>query len=536
MFFIKDRGDLGKIAKFLLVLVAASTLTACHDDASQPMPDLDLADLVSLRDSSLHIDEGVVRKHISRLMKSDGDSTLSDFRLRAYYGAGRPLLWVDRLGTSGRADTLLSFLGDIPKMGFSSDRFRIGQIERDLQRVRALDFNSDGHDISRVLARLEYNLTKAYFTYAAGQGYGFVNPRQVLNHFDVKDSDSVHVEYNWLFDIPMTHVGNAFYEKAARKVSADSVGEFLRALQPDNPYYGKLLSVLNSDSLGAEQRTKVLCNLERYRWRLDDQPYKYRKFVLVNIPSYRLYAVDGDSVLSMRVGCGAMKTKTPLLTSRIHRMEINPQWVIPRSIVEKDIVRHVGDRSYFDRHRYFVRSKRTGKRVDFERVTWGMLMDKNYMVVQEGGAGNSLGRIIFRFDNNFSVFLHDTSSPGFFSRDNRGVSHGCVRVQRPFDLAVFLLGDKDEKIIDKINYSMHADVSSLGNKDRKPEGDDDYDILPLDTLDRSRIIGSYELKENVPVFLAYYTLLPDQQGVFHPFADVYGYDRAIYKNLKQFVK
>ena len=510
-------------------------LSACHDDSDQPLPPLQLADLAPLRDASWQVDEGVVRKHIARLMRNDSDSTLSDMRLRAYYGARRPLLWVDRLGSDDRADTVFSFLEDIPKMGFSADRFRLAQIERDLKRVRSLDFSGDEHDISHVLARLEYNLTKAYFTYAAGQGYGFVNPQYVLNHFDVKDSDSVHVEYNWLFDIPMAHAGKGFYEKAARQVAADSVGDFLRALQPDNPYYYRLLRVLDSDSLGAGQRSKVLCNLERLRWRFDDQPYKHQKFVLVNIPSYRLYAVDGDSVLSMRVGCGAMKTKTPLLTSRISRMDINPQWVIPRSIVEKDIVRHVGNRNYFESRHYFVRSKKTGKRVDFERVTWGMLMDKNYMVVQEGGAGNSLGRIIFRFDNNFSVFLHDTSSPGFFSRDNRGVSHGCVRVQKPFDLAVFLLGDKDEEVIDKIRYSMNADVSSLG-KDRKPAEDDPLAELPPDTLDRTRIIGSYELKQNVPVFLAYYTLLPDQQGVFHPFADVYGYDRAIYKNLKQFVK
>ena len=89
-------------------------LSACHDDSDQPLPPLQLADLAPLRDASWHVDAGVVRKHIARLMRNDSDSTLSDMRLRAYYGARRPLLWVDRLGSDDRADTVFSFLEDIP--------------------------------------------------------------------------------------------------------------------------------------------------------------------------------------------------------------------------------------------------------------------------------------------------------------------------------------------------------------------------------------------------------------------------------------
>ena len=141
----------------------------------------------------------------------------------------------------------------------------------------------------------------------------------------------------------------------------------------------------------------------------------------------------------MRAACGALKTKTPLLSSRINLMQVNPEWVMPMSIVSGDVARHGGDSAYFARHRYYITDRKTGKRLSPKSVTAGMLNSGNYRVAQEGGAGNSLGRIIFRFPNNFSVFLHDTSSPGVFKRDNRGVSHGCVRVQRPFDLAVFMM-------------------------------------------------------------------------------------------------
>lgn len=72
-------------------------------------------------------------------------------------------------------------------------------------------------------------------------------------------------------------------------------------------------------------------------------------------------------------------------------------------------------------------------------------MNGGQYIIQAGGPKNSLGRIIFRFDNNFSVFLHDTSSPWVFQRERRTVSHGCVRVEKPYELALFLLDDVDEK-------------------------------------------------------------------------------------------
>lgn len=73
--------------------------------------------------------------------------------------------------------------------------------------------------------------------------------------------------------------------------------------------------------------------------------------------------------------------------------------------------------------------KKTGEVIDLSDVTKEMLLSNDYRVIQEGGSGNSLGRVIFRFNNNFSVFLHDTSSPNVFTRTDRRASHGCIRVE-----------------------------------------------------------------------------------------------------------
>ena len=468
----------------------------------------------------------LIRAAIGRLATVDRDSMTADFKTKKYYFRHSPFLWIDRHGVDYRADTLLAYLRQVDKMGFSSKRFRVQQITQDLDRLRRLQV---GKSINTILARLEYNLTKAYLRYVIGQRFGFVNPKYIFNRLDIYKQDSLNISYRGLFDIGMDRPGPKFYHTALRKISADSVSEYLKEIQPRNKLYHRLIAVLNSNDVSLAGKEKLLCNIERCRWRLNDSPDRHSKYVWVNIPSFHLLAVDNDSVLSMRIGCGSMDTKTPQLTSSINRMDVNPQWVIPRSIIERDIIRHAGNKRYFDERRFFVRERRTGKRIDIAGVTPAMLQSKDYLVVQEGGEGNSLGRIIFRFNNNFSVFLHDTSSKDVFRQDNRGVSHGCIRIEKPFELAVFLLDNKDAEIINKIRYSMEADVSNIGhqseNADRKS---------PKKVLDRSRLIGSLPLKTPVPLFITYYTIYPSPQGTLQVFNDVYGFDRVIYNHLRNY--
>jgi murein L,D-transpeptidase YcbB/YkuD len=463
-----------------------------------------------------------IKEQIGMLIKEDTDSMMADYRTRSYYLRRGAFLWIDRLGIDDRADTLLTYISQVDKLGFSKSKFRVQQIQSDLKRMRTLDFDTAHNNINKVMARLEYNLTKAYLRYVTGQRFGYFNPRYIFNKLDVHDSDSVRVSYRGLYDVSMQRAGSSFYKKAFRKVSNDSVSEFLKEIQPQSPMYKELLALLNNPQTKSSEKPKIMVNMERCRWRLRDYPQQHRKYVLVNIPSFKLMAVDDDEVLKMRIGCGSFETKTPLLTSNITRMDINPQWIIPRSIIDKSIIQHVGDTNYFSTNHYFVRERKTGKTVDIWRVTWSMLKSPDYLVIQEGGIGNSLGRIIFRFDNSFSVYLHDTSSKGVFAMEDRGVSHGCVRVEKPFDLAVFLLKDKDKDIIHKINYSMNADVSSLKDKQNKDEE------MP-DTLDHSLIIGSVPVDPQVPIFITYFTIYPDEKGKLQEFDDVYGYDKVIYQ-------
>ena len=131
----------------------------------------------------------------------------------------------------------------------------------------------------------------------------------------------------------MEHPDRAFFQQALRAVRPDSLSAFLSSVSPKDPLYLSLRrTYLNPAMRRRYGATRLLINMERCRWRLSDYPHKHRRFVLVNIPAYHLWAVDGEKSLTMRVASGSLETKTPLLSSYVYCMDVNPQWIIPKSI------------------------------------------------------------------------------------------------------------------------------------------------------------------------------------------------------------
>lgn len=477
-----------------------------------------------------HISEKRIRTYIADLMYEDHDRQAADLKVKDYYKNAGPFLWIGRDGVAHCADSVLKYVARVKEMGFSLHRFRLDAIQRDKQTIDSLNLGDE--NINRVLARLEYNLTKAYLCYCIGQRFGYTSPKRIFNRLDVRDSDSVHKTYNVLFDVPVKTPSHHFVLQAFNKVRHDSVGWFLRQSVPNDPLYARLQAMLGQSTSAAE-RKRILCNMERCRWSVDDSRYNHKKYVLLNVPSQELDAIDGDNTLSMRVVCGSQKTKTPLLQSYISRIELNPQWIIPKSIVKKSVAQHAGDVGYFERHRYFIQERKTGKQVNPAVATPAMLLGNEYLVIQRGGKGNALGRMVFRFKNNFSVYLHDTSNPGLFSANDRLASHGCVRVQRPYDLAAFLLGDKDEVLLDKIKYSFTVDFPEPSKSNNDDE--EDNGAVPTVKVDKTRLVRWVTLTPQVPLYITYYTLFNTANGQLRSYPDIYGYDNALYETLKLYL-
>lgn len=392
--------------------------------------------------------------------------------------------------------------------------------------MRSLDFGEGKNSINHVAARLEYRLTKACLRYAYGQRFGFINPHRVFNNLDVEKEDTLKrvISYRGLFDVSMDLPTAQYADTVLREVREYRLADYLHAIQPQDRFYQQLQSML-AQADTKEERRRIMVNMERCRWRRHQPIAEEGKRIIVNIPAYHLYAYSPDSMLDMRVVCGTLRTKTPQLSSHIEYMEVNPQWIIPMSIVEADVARRAGDSAYFARNRYNIYDRATNKQIGVHHVSRQMLLSGKYRVAQAGGAGNSLGRVVFRFKNRFSVFLHDTSNPGAFQRESRAVSHGCVRVSKPFDLAKFVLDSPDEWLLDRIRISMGLPAETERGKE----------YLSANPDKDHKLIGYVPVKPRVPLYIIYYTLWPDSSGMLQSWPDVYGYDEVIWNHLKPFV-
>ena len=476
------------------------------------------------------LDSRQIFRFITNIALDEGAQTESDRRVRDYYSrSDASLLWIDRAGVDHRADSLLTYLRKADDIGFSRQAFYVQTIERDMECLQQLRFDSSGSEnINRVAARLEYHLSKACMRYAYGFRYGFINPSRIFNRLDKeekKDDSSNTIRYRRLFDMDMELAPSDYYLTVMQKIACDSIAEYLGTLEPQNALYCQLKDMLKMAS-SVEQRQRILCNMERARWRLKHPVPVDGKSIIVNIPAYHLYAYGGDSLLDMRIVCGAQKTKTPLLTSEIEWMEVNPQWVIPKSILEKDVVPHAGDSAYFARNRYRIFDRSTNRQMDISEVTRAMLLSGNYRVAQDSGDDNALGRIVFRFKNNFSVFLHYTSSPKVFQRDARSISHGCVRIEKPYELAAFVLDQPDEWLLDRIRISMGlSPATDRGRAYLRAHEDEE----------EHKLIGYVPVKPHVPLYIIYYTLWPDASRALQTWPDVYGYDRVMIDHLKPYL-
>lgn len=162
------------------------------------------------------------------------------------------------------------------------------------------------------------------------------------------------------------------------------------------------------------------------------------RYLLVNIPAYELLLSDNGKVaLRSRVIVGKPKKPTPILTSQIKSMVINPSWRVPRSILEDDLLPKVQKNGNFFAQRNFKVFNYQNQTIEKSPEEWQQLAKGPfpYRLEQMPGTNNALGRYKFYFPNNFSVYLHDTTNTNLFNSANRALSSGCIRIEKVDELA-----------------------------------------------------------------------------------------------------
>jgi murein L,D-transpeptidase YcbB/YkuD len=241
-------------------------------------------------------------------------------------------------------------------------------------------------------------------------------------------------------------------------------------------------------------------SLERWRWLPD--PYLHAR-LMVNLPEFVLRGYDPDHKLdfTMRVVVGQVmgQHETPVFTHMMKYLVFRPYWNVPVDIARKELVPHMSaNHGYLASKNFEVTNNKGIVQTDYtvKQVAQGAVM-----VREKPGPKNSLGLVKFIFPNQYDIYLHSTPAVSLFERSRRDFSHGCIRVQKPVDLAVWVLqgqGDWDEE---KVQDAMN-------------DGPDNKTV---------------SLKTPLPIVIFYLTAIADEDGHTHFFDDIYGYDAEMQK-------
>lgn len=287
----------------------------------------------------------------------------------------------------------------------------------------------------------------------------------------------------------------------------------LHGLEEDGVVGGNTLATMN---VPLEERIdQIKINMERWRWipkrmvpkKLD------QKFIWVNIPEYKLYIYEDpnndpeaerkyNKVMEMRVIVGKTLNSTPIFSDKLEYVVMAPYWNVPGSIVENEAKPAImRDPSWLTRNNMEIVTRDKERRpVSPSSINWSGVTASNfpYLLRQKPGPRNSLGMIKFLFPNEYSVYLHDTPADALFNQTERDFSHGCVRVEKPVELAKYLLQDMPEWTEERIRDTMQG-------------GEEEWVTLP----------------KQVQVYIVYFTTWVDDEGNIHFQEDLYGHDKKL---------
>ena len=189
---------------------------------------------------------------------------------------------------------------------------------------------------------------------------------------------------------------------------------------------------------------QIRINLERLRWVLHAIS---GKFVIVDIAGFKVFVYkDNEIIWTSRVQVGRPYRQTPVFKATITYMELNPTWTVPPGILAKDILPAVKKDPGYLKERNISVIDRSGKVINQDTINWSKSSGRNfpYQLRQDPGPSNAMGLIKIMFPNKHLVFIHDTPSRSLFDRTDRTFSSGCIRTEKPFELAEILLDNPAE--------------------------------------------------------------------------------------------
>ncbi|MGD9366146.1 MAG: L,D-transpeptidase family protein [Desulfobacteraceae bacterium] len=291
-----------------------------------------------------------------------------------------------------------------------------------------------------------------------------------------------------IFDAVLTEAVRKFQRRHGLKVDG-VVGKRTRAM----------LNVPVEDRI-----LQLKANIERW-WRMPiDLGTRY---LMVNIPNYQLHIVENNTVVkSIRAIVGKQDRRTPVFSTKMTYLELNPYWNVPQKIASRDLLPRIQNNPQFlirQRIQVFKNWNAGARELDPLAVDWNRYSKENFnlRLRQKPARFNALGLVKFIFPNRYSVYIHDTPGKALFRKRKRSYSSGCIRIEEPFALAEYLLKDQQW---------------------------DRSELLRRVRTNKRKVIA---LKSPIPVHLVYFTSWIDDAGTTHFREDLYGRDHRLSEEM-----
>lgn len=495
---------------------------------------------------------------VTAFMQSVAEAAADDRDLAAFYRAnGYQPIWTDENGLSKeRRAAFLRTLQDVEAHGLPRARYDLSQLDWDLRQVTS----------ARDLGRIEVAMSKLFLTYARDIQTGVLEPKKVdsaiVREVPYRDRADLMTEFaksspmSFLRSLPpqTPEYARLMREKMRLEalVSRGGWGEAIaaRALEPGDrgaavvqmrnrlmrmgyldrtstaTYDTKLRQavaafqrdhglvvdgVAAADTIreinasAAKRLGQVIVAMERERW--TNMP-RGQRHIWVNITDFQAKIIDDGKVTFQTksvVGHRDRDRQTPEFSDVMEHMVINPTWNVPRSIATKEYLPLLQRNPYAVSHLKLV--NRRGQVISRERIVdFNQFNARNFPfdMKQPPSRSNALGLVKFMFPNRYNIYLHDTPAKTLFGRHERAFSHGCVRLNDPFDFAYALLARQEDDPKDAFQR-----VLSTGRETQ------------------------IDLEQEVPVHLVYRTAFTQAKGNLQFRVDVYGRDARIWTALEQ---
>lgn len=308
-----------------------------------------------------------------------------------------------------------------------------------------------------------------------------------------------------LGDMPSPVAPSKLYDSAL--VQGVKAFQARHGLTQDGVIGPRTLDALNVTP--AQRAEQIALSMERLRW---TPLHQGERLIAVNLPGFMLYGFEIDDAgkvrvdVEMRVVVGrSLNHRTPVFDEDMRFIEFSPYWNVPPSIARSETIPALRkDPNYLQKQQmeFVDASGKISTDVTPEKLQ--AVLKGQLRIRQRPGPHNALGSIKFIFPNNENIFLHFTPSTHLFERDRRDLSHGCIRVEEPVELAKFVLANDPEWTEEKIREAMDAGTSK-----------------------------TIRLKDPVPVLIGYSTVLTRNGTVFF-YPDVYGHDATLLKALSKY--